>query len=141
MKHSTLTLLIGFLSFSLIAQNSERTLVKSFNPEGNTELLIDLPGELDVRSWGENFVRVQFTIILENGSERVLKGLLVAGRYHLKGTHGDRYTVSAPGLARTLPQRTEPLRESFRIEVFAPNGTRVTQTGDTQSGVGMLTND
>ena len=138
MKHPVLYLLLSVWCLPLCAQHCERTLVKSFNPAGNTDLLIDLPGDLSVQPWNESFVRVQFTIQLENGSEAVLKGLLVAGRYHLAGDSADVYRIHAPGLARTLPQRSKPLIEKFAIEVFAPNGMRVTQTGATETGVGLV---
>ena len=138
MKHLLLVFLLAVWCFPLLAQHSERTLVKSFNPNGNNHLLIDLPGELSVSPWNENFVRVQFTIQLENGSDAILKGLLVAGRYHLAGETGDAFRVHAPGLARTLPQRSHPLLEKFSVEVFAPSDMRVTQAGAAETGVGMV---
>ena len=106
-------------------QQAERTLVKSFNLEGQQEIQLDLDGPVEVRTWSENYLRVQMTVRLDNGSERRLKGLLAAGRYHLASEVDGVFNVFAPGLARPVPSSGAPLIEQFSFVLDVPEQVTV----------------
>ena len=109
------------------AQQAEKTLVKSFNLNGQTTILMDVDGLVTVTTWNEPQMRIQMTITLQNGSETMLKSLVTAGRYNLdsKEVNGI-YTIVAPGLERQIKLGSgQPLGEQITYTVLAPKDVTV----------------
>ena len=79
-----LTVLLVFVSSMTYGQQVEKTLVKSFNLEGNQQVALQMDGPIEVRTWNNNFLRVQMQVTLREGSEALLKSLVQAGRYNLR---------------------------------------------------------
>lgn len=102
-------------------QQAEKTLVKSFNLKGNQLVLLDLAGNVEVKEWNNELMRIQITVGLENGTEAMLKSLVQAGRYNLDSddTTGE-FTVLAPGLQRKVTVRGNELLENISYTIFAP---------------------
>ena len=111
---------------TLHGQQAEKTLVKSFNLKGNQFVLLDLDGNVEVKEWNNGLMRVQITVALENGTEAMLKSLVQAGRYNLKGddTSGE-FKVVAPGLQRKVTVRGHELVENISYTIFAPEKVNV----------------
>lgn len=122
------------------AQHAEKTLVKSFNLNGQSAVYLDLDGTVDVNTWAEPQMRIQMTITLQNGSETMLKSLVTAGRYNLntKLDNGN-FSIVAPGLERQIKlSNGQTLGEAISYQVFAPKN--VTISTRNQEGVGMVDN-
>jgi len=118
-----LTLLITSLCFGQVA---EKTLVKSFNLKGDKALLLDLKGDVDVQEWNGDLVRIQINLALENGTAAMLKSLIIAGRYNLKGENkGGELIVSAPGMLKEVKLRGKKLMEDISYTIFAPSDVMV----------------
>ncbi|MEL6637219.1 MAG: hypothetical protein AAFW73_20890 [Bacteroidota bacterium] len=130
--HSNFALIVLFLFSSTgFAQQTEKTLVKSFNIDKVQEVTLDLDGAVEVRHWNNRLMRVQMTIALENGSVHMLKSLVSAGRYNLVHTDdGEVYTINAPNLAREIKLRGEPLQEKIEYVVFAPENISIRLADD-----------
>ena len=110
------------------AQHAEKTLVKSFNLNGQTAVLLDMDGEVNVTTWNEPQMRIQMTITLLNGSENMLKSLVTTGRYNLdsKETNGE-FSIVAPGLERQIKLGSgQLLGEQISYKVFAPKDVTIT---------------
>lgn len=120
-------ILLSVMCVTMFAQSVERTLVKSFNLKGNTSVVLDLKGDVDVRHWNSELVRIQININLENGTEAILKSLIIAGRYNLKDSVGEDggYVINSPGLAREVKLRDSMLKERLSYTVFAPENVLV----------------
>jgi hypothetical protein len=116
-----LTLAIMLFGAGLFAQSAEKVLVRSFNPQGAELIALDLAGPIKVDKWTQNTVRIQMTVSLERGTDSMLRSLLLAGRYNLKGQleQGD-YLISVPGLAREVLVNGVPLNERISYQVFVP---------------------
>ena len=130
MKNRTYFLLFPLLlaSASLVAQQAEKTLVKSFNLNGQSAVLLDVAGNVTVTTWNEPQMRIQMTITLQNGSETMLKSLVTAGRYNLdsKEVNG-AYSIVAPGLERQIKLGSgQLLGETVSYIVLAPKDVIVT---------------
>ncbi len=110
------------------AQHAEKTLVKSFNLNGQTAVLLDMDGDMDVTTWNEPQMRIQMTITLQNGSETMLKTLVTAGRYNLDSKEKDgAFSIVAPGLGRQVKLGSgQFLGEQISYRVFAPKGVTIT---------------
>ncbi|RMG85812.1 MAG: hypothetical protein D6714_05290 [Bacteroidetes bacterium] len=125
----SLMLLIPLLLSTAITTlhgQSEKTLVKSFNLNGNQFVLLDLEGNVDVKTWKGDLMRIQITVALENGTEAMLKSLVQAGRYNLKGDDATgEFVVTAPGLQRKVTVRGKELVENISYTVFAPENVTV----------------
>lgn len=118
-----LTLLITSLTFG---QGAEKTLVKSFNLKGDKALLLDLTGDVDVQEWSGELVRIQINLSLEKGTAAMLKSLIIAGRYNLKGENKNgELIVSAPGMLKEVKLRGKKLMEDISYTIFTPSDVMV----------------
>ncbi len=119
------------------AQHAEKTLVKSFNLNGQTAIFLDLDGVVNVTTWNEPQMRIQMTITLQNGSETMLKSLVTAGRYNLntKEENG-AFSIIAPGLERQIKLGGgQLLGEQITYEVFAPKEVSISTRNTEATGM------
>lgn len=120
-----------------IAQQAEKTLVKSFNLNGQTSIFLDLEGDIDITLWSEPVMRIQMTVTLQNGNENMLKSLVTAGRYNLntKEENGS-LSIVAPGLDRQIKLSSgQNLGEQIKYQVFAPKDITVTTRSTDATGL------
>lgn len=111
--------------------NAEKTLVKSFNLKGNDVVLLDLKGDVEVKHWNNEIMRVQMTIGIGNGSSSMLKSLITAGRYNLSSKSSDEgLVVLSPGMVRDVKIKGSKLEEKISYIVFAPEDITVKLGGD-----------
>lgn len=130
-KRNTAIFFLFLFSVSAFAQQTEKTLVKSFNVDQTSEVTLDLKGEVEVQHWNSKLVRVQMTIALHNGSIPMLKSLITAGRYNLLSTtEDDSYTIHAPNMNREIKLKGEPLQEKIVYTVFAPENVSIKLASD-----------
>lgn len=120
---SFILLLLTNVSFG---QNAEKILVKSFNLQGNKTVVLDLEGNTTVENWNENYLRIQMTIGIENGSDAMLKSLIKAGRYNLKGeSAASGFEVQMPNIEKTVTVGGRALEEQYSFVIFAPQNVSV----------------
>lgn len=135
MKKIQLTLICFFLTTVLvIAQtNVEKTLVKSFNLKGNTQVTLNFEGDIQVQERAGEIMRVQMLIGVA-GSDAMLKSLITAGRYNLELEESENgLIVSSPGLARKITVRGESLKENVSYVVYVPEDVTVSYGGEAAS--------
>lgn len=112
-------------SSTLLGQ-TEKTLVKSFNLEGNQFVQLNLDGNVEVKEWSKNLMQVQIKVGIENGTEAMLKSLVQAGRYNLKSDDSTgEFKVTAPGLNRKVTVRGQELAENISYTIFAPENVNI----------------
>lgn len=123
---SVLTLLL-FTTFT-VAQSSERTLAKSFNLNGAAEVLLDVNGEMEFKTWNNPILRVQMVISLAEGNDSVLKSLLMTKRYDLQSKMDEgRLIIFAPNLERRFEVGGKEVNDNVRFIVHAPEKVTVNQ--------------
>ncbi len=133
-KQKVATFILVLFSLSVFAQQAEKTLVKSFNIDGTQEVILDLPGSVEVKHWNSKVMRIQMTISLENGSDPMLKSLVTAGRYNINAVTKDGdYRIEAPNMAREIKLKGQPLKEKIAYTVFTPERISVTLADDTST--------
>ena len=118
------------------AQNIEKTVIKSFNLEGNDFVELDLKGQVEVKEWSNSLMRVHVTINIETGSDAMLKSLVTAGRYNLKSNDtAEGLRIDSPNLARTITVRGVELKENITYVVYKPKDVtlRLTNEADTNN--------
>ncbi len=120
------TALLLFATLTIYGQQAGKTLVKSFNLEGNQLVSLDVEGPVELRTWDNNYLRVHMEISLEDGSEGLLKSLVQAGRYQLRHEIGEQaYKVFAPELAREVKIGGKLLEDRVSYLVFHPKNVVV----------------
>lgn len=128
-----LTILSLFLVTTLMFGQSiaEKTLVKSFNLKGSDVVLMDLKGDVEVKHWKNEVMRIQMTIEIENRSSSMLKSLITAGRYNLiSKTEDGEFVIFSPGMDRNIKIRGTNLEEKISYIVYAPEDVMVKLGGD-----------
>ncbi len=129
--HTTvLTILLMLVAPMLFGQQAEKTLVKSFNLEGLQTVSLGIDAPVEITEWDQPFLRVQMHIELETGSEALLKSLVRAGRYNLKGqTAKDIYTIIAPDLNREVKIGGQLLADRVTFVINKPRHVQFVQPG------------
>ncbi len=119
-----------FLVFNLNAQQAvEKTLVKSFNLQGNDVIDLNLKGDIEVKEWNSAIVRVEMLISLENGNEMLLKSLIKAGRYNLHSVETeDAYQISIPGLNRDVTVKGKTLIDKVSYVISVPSEVNIRES-------------
>lgn len=130
-KTLSIAFLITLISQLAFAQVAEKTLVKSFNLQGQQLVVLNLDGDVQVQEWNNDIMRVQMTISIPNVHTTTLKSLVQAGRYNLKSKLGDEsYEVYSPGLQREVKIKGQKLDEKINYIVYAPNDVVVKLAGE-----------
>ncbi len=124
-------LLATMVVSTAFAQSAEKTLVKSFNLKGQDIVLMDVAGNVEVKEWNGDIMRIQMSIKLTNGTNSMLKSLIQARRYNLVGkVEGDEYIVNMPSLAKQVKIRGKELNEKISYTVFVPADVQVKLSDD-----------
>lgn len=118
---SFVALFLSFICFANAQETSDQTLVKSFDAEASTNVVIDFKtSEINPQPWDGQAFRIEM-IIKANMPIQVLQQLVKAGRYSLEGVKdGDSYIVSAPNLAKSVTVRDRTLEEEIIISIKTP---------------------
>jgi len=121
------------LCIQLYAQQPvEKTLVKSFNLQGNDVVDLALEGDIQINEWNSNVIRVEMLITLQNGNEMLLKSLIKAGRYNLKSSETeDSFLISIPGLEREVKVKGMSLIDKVSYAISVPEGVNIREAKET----------
>jgi hypothetical protein len=110
--------MVGTVTF---AQDSDKTLVKSLNPEECPNVKIDIKNKaINANPWDEGTIRVELEI-KANVPEAILNQLVKAGRYTIEGEKdGETYIVKAGNLGKSITIGGKDLEEEITISVKTP---------------------
>ncbi|MFT5832594.1 MAG: hypothetical protein ACI97N_000207 [Cognaticolwellia sp.] len=123
-----LTLIILVLTASFSFAQTEKTLVKTFNLQGNTSVALDFNGNVEVQEWGESTLRVHMNISIENSNVNMLKYLITKGRYNLVLENKETgVQISSPGRNQNviINKDGDILIETVTYTVFIPRNVGV----------------
>lgn len=113
------------------AQQVERSFAKSFNVEGKSAVILDLPGEVDLRYWDSNILRVEINISIPGNNANLINQLAEAGRYDAKSTSTpSEMTIHLPNMSRQVRIKGEELKETLTFVVYAPRSIKITGAGE-----------
>ncbi|MEZ4918786.1 MAG: hypothetical protein R2792_06725 [Saprospiraceae bacterium] len=129
---NVLGLLVSFILLSqpLLAQTAEKTLSKSFNTENTGKVLLNLPGEIDLRVWDQPTIRVEIKIQLPGKSQSMLNELANVGRYNLISSVEENSLLIQPkNMQKQITVGGELLIENLSFQVFLPRDMEVEMSG------------
>ncbi len=124
----TISLLASFLlPTCLLFAQVDKTLIKSFNLQGQSAMTLDLRHPVEVRNWTNESVQIQMNIHFPNGTESSLKSLIQTGRYNMVSESNEQgLQIKCPSLQRAVTYNGGSLNEVISFVVFVPVGTVVT---------------
>ncbi|MDX1942814.1 MAG: hypothetical protein SFU99_19780 [Saprospiraceae bacterium] len=123
---ATITMLLLLIAPLAFGQVAEKTLVKSFAIAKQQTVMVNVPGNIEVKTWTGDLLRIQMTITLNSGNESILKSLISAGRYNLVAKDSDgMLLIEAPAAGKVVEIGGKPLEDSFSITIFAPENVTV----------------
>ena len=119
--------LVSLFSLILIVpqfgQSTERTLVKSFNVKNVEMIHFNIEGDVEVKKWSKDLMRIELKISLENGTDRLLKSMVVANRFNLDSELSEgEMTIFAPSLENKITIGGKEIREKITYLVNVPEG-------------------
>jgi hypothetical protein len=122
MKIIFIWILFFALSTNAFAQ-SERIIYENFRPKGK-EVSFDLPGEIEVKFWGREKIRILTVINCENCDSVALNSFVDSGRYELKQSVTDGISLFNMPKQFLLPANIadKAIKESFKFVVHLPEG-------------------
>lgn len=120
-KAQVLVLAFFLFANSIFAQDGDKTLVKTMDPQGTTAIDFNFRNKgIEAKTWDEGFIRVEL-IITANFPEAVLAQLVKAGRYTLASTiDGETFKISAPNLDKAVRVGDKDLDDHVVITVQTP---------------------
>ena len=142
LKFFTGLLMTFVMISSTMAQSPERVLAKSFNLKGKDIVAMQVDGNVEVKEWGNDIMRIQMNIELTNGTNSMLKSLIQAKRYHLIATvKGEELVVNMPSLEKRVKISGRELTEKISYTVFAPAHVQVKLANESSASKNNDTKD
>ena len=123
-----ITLLNFCAFFPAGAQEVTKTFMKAFNMSGVTHITLDLPGEIDIKTWDNETIRFEILVGLPEGnSASMLDELARVGRYNLilTAAGADGSFISAPNLKRQIKVKGQELQERITFLVYVPKNAAI----------------
>lgn len=117
-----MTLLCLALMVNTSSGQVSKTLIKSFNFQGQENLIIELKGIVKVETWENTSLRVMMDISLESGSSNTLKYLIQSGRYNLKLKEG---VLSSPLRDKEVKSSAGKIAEEVIYSILVPKNAIV----------------
>ena len=120
-------LLACLVTGSAFAQDqSGKNFQKSFDPQGSENIIFKLPHHgIEARPHDGSTLVVEL-VVEANVPERIMEGLIKAGRYQLEGgKDGGNFVIDAPGLSKAVTISGKPLEEKVTIAMKTPGAYAV----------------
>jgi hypothetical protein len=118
-----LTSLLFIMMLGLARAQAERIIYENFKLKSD-EISFDLPGEIEVKYWKKDHIRILIVINTENCNLETLNNLVDTGRYQLNLTLSEGLTlVTLPLVKEKIKLIDENLLlENFKFEIRLPEG-------------------
>ena len=131
-------LLFMFIASISVAQQAQKTLLKTFNISNSEQVVLDINGVVNVEKWSNPTVRVQMEITYSNANVHVMKYLITKGRYNFKSEiTADGYEISIPEIGKPvqISKDGKILEETISYTVYVPENVSVIVSEMSQASV------
>jgi hypothetical protein len=113
------------MSATMTFAQSEKTLIKTLSVEGAIAA-IELPGEVTLKNWESDYIRITATVSTGNYNEDFLKKLVSAGRYDIVSVNENgQMVINMPKTSKKVTLSNVTLIENFKFEIYVPYGVEV----------------
>lgn len=120
-------MLLALCVFNTSAQTVSKTFTKAFNVAGVSQIQLDIPGNIDLKTWDNPTIRFEITVNMPTGtSASMLEELARVGRYNLTlTTQSDQTLIEAPNLKRSIKAKGQEIKENISFTIYAPKNTQI----------------
>ena len=138
MKNIIILVALTLVTSISVAQQAQKNLLKTFDLNGQTTIVLNLDGDVNIERWNNSTVRVQMDISYENASINIMKYLITKGRYNLT------MSPKADGFAVEHPNKTDSpkiskdgtlLKEKIVYTIVIPQDVTIIIDEDSQTNV------
>lgn len=136
MRYTFMLIIFSFCFHIATAQQTQKTLIKSFNLKGNDYVMLNFDGKVEIKEWNNTILRVQMGITLENATVHMLKYLITKGRYNLSAVETDKgMVISTPNRQKkvVVNKKGDELAEIVTYTVFVPSNIQTKVMNDQAS--------
>jgi hypothetical protein len=137
MKTTTLLLAMLFVLFigTFATAQVQKSLIKSFNLSGANVVVLDLKGQVELKTADNSALRLQTDIDLKNGNTNLFQIFLTKKRYDVQtNLKNNEFLLTAPDRDLVRLGATE-LQETVTYIVYLPEGV----TAKVRKGEGLQT--
>lgn len=121
------------VSFTMNAQASGKTFTKSFNLDGKSTLVLEVPGTVEIKTWDTPTIRIEISAGLASGNSAMLNELANVGRYNLVAKpNGESLQIQMPNMQKQVRVKGEVLKEVLSFVAYVPKNVKI-QTVNTQT--------
>jgi len=121
------------VSFTMNAQASGKTFTKSFNLDGKSTLVLEVPGTVEIKTWDTSTIRIEISAGLASGNSAMLNELANVGRYNLVAKpNGESLQIQMPNMQKQVRVKGEVLKEVLSFVAYVPKNVKI-QTVNTQT--------
>ncbi len=135
---NVIVVLFMFISSISVAQQAQKTLLKTFPLNGQEQVVLNLDGDVHIERWNNPTVRVQMEITYHNANVNIMKYLISKGRYNLttEGT-ADGLAITNPNTGKNVQISKEGkiLKETIAYKVFLPENVSFIVAEKSQASV------
>lgn len=121
---ATIILVISF-AFTSFGQ-AQKTIVKSFQNDGYHTVALAFDGEMTVKEWDQDIIRISTTVDAKNFNEPTLKYLVTKGRYNYEILEKDGTLIFLmPATEKIVSLHGIDLQEGYNYTINVPKGVTV----------------
>ena len=116
----------SLIQIQTLSCQSERSVIQAFNAKGIEQVILDLPGELEILAAPGELIQIETAISLQNAGAPILKALIHAMRYSLATErNGSDLHIKPENRLSPVTVRGLEIQESFHFRVYLPVGVQV----------------
>ena len=119
---------VPFLFFFLLTGygQASRSIVQAFNSNGVMQVILDLPGEVEMLLAPGELIQIETEVKLLNAGDPILKALIHAMRYSIVSEREDgNLMIRQANRLTPVSVRGLELQESYRFKVYLPKDMQV----------------
>ncbi len=116
-------IMISLFSTGIFAQKSlQKVLTTTVQPGESNLVFFDLPGEVEVKVWERNYIKVEITVETNLCNEEVFQYLKESGRYNIKKEYNKYYflVLNLPNISEEVLVNGTEIEELFKFKVTVP---------------------
>ena len=118
----TILMLVVLLSVSFAQEGLQKVFTTVVHPGESNMVFFDLPGEVEVKVWDRDYIKVEIDVATNLKNEEVLEYLKESGRYNIEKGYNTYYlmVLNIPNINEEVLVNRIALEESFKFRVTVP---------------------
>jgi len=116
-------IMISLFSTAIFGQKClKKVLTTTVQPGESNLVFFNLPGEVDVKVWDRDYIKIEIKVKTNLDNEEVFQYLKESGRYNIEQDYNSYYflVLNLPNIREEVLVNGNELEESFKFQVTVP---------------------